>query len=215
MNLAAALVNAVADFGFAAVFLITWVAPDTFGEQAVRFLLLVMMMEFVVVHSSAVMGSVVVSRANRGLRTVALVKFGLFYSIFAGAFALAFKTWWPITMFWGQTLNRLLGVLFGQVPDDEQKTFIQRGWAASVLFYLLGATTTTLLPIPALGVTPAVIAAQHIPSSGLWVEQPQRVLAFGVLYFALTGWSDLKGHRWVKGAPFRSSSTKSGAGLSS
>ncbi|HEY6784664.1 MAG TPA: hypothetical protein VI159_06905 [Gemmatimonadales bacterium] len=199
MNNLGTRVNAAADFGFAAVFLITWIVPNTFGDHTLRFLMLVMMMEFVVVHSSAFMGNVMISRANRGAQATALAGFGVFYSLFAGAFALAFKTWWPITMFWGQTLNRLLGVLFGQVPDEDQKAFIQRSWIASVLLYLLGAFVTIVLPIPRLGITSSVIAAQQIHSSGLWVEQPQRVLAFGVMYFLLTGWSDLKGHTWASG----------------
>ncbi|HYK10967.1 MAG TPA: hypothetical protein VEV39_09215 [Gemmatimonadales bacterium] len=204
MNRLATLINAVADFGFAGVFLVTWIAPDTFGTHTVKFLLLVMLMEFIVVHSSTFMGNVVISKANRGTRAAVLVGFGFFYSLFAGAFALAFKTWWPITMFWGQTLNRLLGVLFGQVPDDEQKAFIQRSWVASVLFYLLGAFVTIILPIPRLGVTAAVVAAQQIHATGLWPEQPQRVLAFGVLYFVLTGLSDLKGHSWAPRPTFTS-----------
>ncbi|HKV70559.1 MAG TPA: hypothetical protein VJN62_04890 [Gemmatimonadales bacterium] len=199
MNSLATWINAVADFCFAAVFLITWIAPNTFGEHTLRFLMLVMMMEFVVVHSSAFMGNVMISRANRGAQATALAGFGLFYSLFAGAFALAFKTWWPITMFWGQTLNRMLGVLFGQVPDDDQKAFIQRSWIASVLLYLVSAFVTIVMPMPRLGITSTVIAAQQIHSSGLWVEQPQRVLAFGVMYFLLTGWSDLKGHIWASG----------------
>ncbi len=199
MNNLGTRVNAAADFGFAAVFLITWIVPNTFGDHTLRFLMLVMMMEFVVVHSSAFMGNVMISRANRGAQATALAGFGVFYSLFAGAFALAFKTWWPITMFWGQTLNRLLGVLFGQVPDEDQKAFIQRSWIASVLLYLLGAFVTIVLPIPRLGITSSVIAAQQIHSSGLWVEQPQRVLAFGVVYFLLTGWSDLRGHDWASG----------------
>lgn len=199
MNSFAVLVNAAADFGFAGVFLVTWIAPDTFGQQTLRFLMLVMLMEFVVVHSSAFMGNVIISRAGRGARAAALVGFGLFYSLFAGAFALGFKTWWPITMFWGQTLNRLLGVLFGQVPDDEQKAFIQRSWIASVLLYLLGAFVTVILPVPRLGVSSAIVAAQHITATGLWPEHPERVLAFGVIYFGLTGLSDLKGHTWARG----------------
>jgi len=199
VNTLATLINASADLGFAGVFLLTWLAPDTFGHETVKFLMLVMMMEFIVVHSSAFMGNVVVSRANRGARATALVGFGLFYSLFAVGFAVAFKTRWPITMFWGQTLNRLLGVLFGQVPDEEQKAFIQRSWVAGVLFYLLGAFVTIILRIPRLGVTAAIVAAQHITATGLWPEQPQRVLAFGVIYFVLTGWSDLKGHTWASG----------------
>ncbi|MGD0483131.1 MAG: hypothetical protein ABSB58_00600 [Gemmatimonadales bacterium] len=31
----------------------------------------------------------------------------------------------------------------------------------------------------------------------MWIAQPQRVLAFGVVYFALSGWSDLASHAWA------------------
>ena len=65
--------------------------------------------------------------------------------------------------------------------------------------YLLRAFATLVLPVPRLGITPAVIAAQQIHATGLWVEQPQRVLALGVVYFLLTGWSDLRGHDWTSG----------------
>jgi hypothetical protein len=197
VNQLVALVNALSDFAFAGMFLVTWIAPGTFGVQTVRFLMLVMLMEFVVVHSSAFMGNVVVSRADRGARSITLLGFGLLYSLFAGAFSLAFKSWWPIVTFWSQTLNRLLGVLLGQVPDEDQKAFVMHTWAASALFYLVGCLATVLLPVPHLGITPEVIAAQHITAGGLWVDQPQRVLAFGVIYFMLNGWSDLRGHRWA------------------
>jgi hypothetical protein len=54
-----------------------------------------------------------------------------------------------------------------------------------------------VLPVPRFGLTPDVVLAQHLPSGGLWIEQPQRAMAFGFLYFVLVGLSELFDHRWV------------------
>ncbi len=191
------LLNAVPDFAAAGVFLVTWVAPRAFGDEMVKRLLLVMLMEFIVIHSAAFMGNVALSNANRARRGLSILGLGAFYTLFAGGFSLAFHSWWPVGTFWGQTVNRLLGVIVGQVPGEEQKAFIMRGWAASGILYLLGCFLTLLLPVPRLGLTPAAVAAQHIPGGGIWVNEPQKVVAFGFLYFSLMGWSELSAHAWA------------------
>jgi hypothetical protein len=43
-----------------------------------------------------------------------------------------------------------------------------------------------------------VIERLHLPGSGLWISAPYRVLAFGVLYYALTAWWELVGPRWLE-----------------
>jgi hypothetical protein len=193
----AGLFNALPDFTFAGVFLVTWIAPLTLGDRMVKWLLLVMLMEFIVIHSAAFMGNVALAHSDRLKRSMGILGFGVFYTLFAGGFSLAFRSWWPITTFWGQTINRLLGVIVGQVPSEDQKAFIMRGWAASGIFYLLGCMVTLLLPVPRLGLTAPVVAAQHLTGGGAWVDQPQKVIAFGFLYFSLMGWSELYGHAWA------------------
>jgi hypothetical protein len=194
------LLNALPDLAFSVVFLVTWIRPDALGEFMVRWLLLVMLMEFIVLHSAALMGTVALAPGSRARRGLAILGFAVLYTLFAGAFSLAFKSWWPLASFWALTLNRLLGVLIGQVPDEEQKAFVMRGWSAGIAFYVLGCFATVFLPVPALGLTPAVVAAQHIPGKGLWVEQPHKVIAFGFLYFLLTAWSEANAHAWMRRA---------------
>jgi len=128
----------------------------------------------------------------------AIVGLGLFYSLFVAGFALAFKTWWPFVAFWVLTANRLLGILVGQAPEGEEKALIQGGWAVTCVTYLVFVFATTLLPIPTLGITDAVVARQDLPGSGLWVDQPHRVIAFGFFYFATVGWSELYSHAWFR-----------------
>lgn len=193
----AGLLSALPDFGFAGVFLITWIRPSTFGPFMVKWLLVVMLVEFIIIHSAAFMGVVGFAAGTRAVRGLRIVGLGAFYTLFAGAMSWVFRSWFPITAFWGQTLNRLLGAMLGQGQDVGQKAVVMAGWAASTAFYLLGCFATILLPIPRLGIAPEVVAAQRIPGGGLWVEHPEKVIAFGVLYFGLTGWSELHTHRWA------------------
>ncbi len=53
--------------------------------------------------------------------------------------------------------------------------------------YVFGVFATIVLPVPRLGITPEVVAGQGFTSSGAWIEEPQRVIAFGVLYFTILG----------------------------
>jgi len=138
---------------------------------------------------------------HRGDGLKAAVGIGLFYSLFVSGFALAFKTWAPLVGFWGLTLNRLLGPMVGQAEPGGERDLLRRGWAASALFYVLAVTLTTILPMPRLGISRQIVDAADLPSSGLWVEEPSRVLAAGFLYFAVLTWSELNDHRWAQRGP--------------
>jgi hypothetical protein len=142
-------------------------------------------------------------KASRGGKATGLLALGGFYTLFVGAFSLAFKSWWPLVSFWGLTMNRTLGVLIGQVPSGEERDFVQRTWAVSALCYLVFTFATIALPLPRLGITPEVVVQQRLPGSGLWVEQPHRVIAFGFLYFTVVGFSELGRHRWMTTVPGR------------
>lgn len=124
--------SALPDFGLAATFLVTWIAPHALGARMVFDLTLVMLLEFIVVHSSAFMGNVLVGDLNRRKKTAAVLGLGAFYSLFVAGFSLGFHTWWPMLAFWGLTLNRLLSVLLGQAPTGREKTLVMGGWAISV-----------------------------------------------------------------------------------
>lgn len=198
----------IPDFALAGTFLITWLNPYALGEMAVQYYLLTMLLEFIIVHSSGFMGSVAFSRNSAVLRLRNIFGLALFYSLFVGGFALGFTTWWPLYAFWGLTLNRMLGILIGDAPVGRERQYVQAGWALSIIYYLGGAFATVWLPVPALGMTREVRAALDLPGGGLWVDEPQRVLAFGVLYFGLTGVGEVLGwarnENFLKGMPAKS-----------
>jgi hypothetical protein len=196
---------ALPDFALAGAFLVTWIDPFALGATAVPYYLLTMLLEFVIVHSSAFMGNVLLSSEAPARRLRNVLGLGLFYTLFVGGFALGFGTWWPIWAFWGLTFNRMLSVILGDAPEGRERQYVRAGWALSVMYYLGGAFATTLLPVPEFGVTAAARGALDLPGGGLWVDEPQRVLAFGFLYFGMTGIGEVLGwarnEKFLKGVP--------------
>lgn len=193
------VMSAAPDLAMGVTYLVTWIAPEAIRPAMVSWLTGVMVLEFIIIHSSAFMGTVMFGKADRRGKAITLLGLGGFYTLFVGGFSLAFKTWWPLVSFWGLTVNRILGVLIGQVPRGEEREFIQRNWAVSALGYMVFTFATVLLPVPRLGITREVVARQHLPGSGLWVDQPHRVIACGFLYFTVLGLSELVRHRWMAG----------------
>lgn len=192
-----AVVAALPDLGLSSVFLGTWIAPHWLGVDRIGHLLLVMLLEFIVVHSAGFMGVAALTDNWKFSRAKSILGLGVFYTMFVGGFALAFETWWPLVAFWGLTVNRLLSAIVGKPPRGEAARIVRDGWAVGAIAYIGSVFLTTWLPVPRLGVTSDVVAAAHLPGSGLWIDQPYRVLAAGFLYFLLIGVSELFDHRWI------------------
>jgi hypothetical protein len=54
--------------------------------------------------------------------------------------------------------------------------------------YLAGVILTAILPLPRLGIVePCTAYGLPAGARGAWVDEPQRVLAFGLLYFLAVG----------------------------
>jgi len=195
---AAAVFSALPDGAIAVVALITWINPTVLGPDLVRWFVLLMLVEFIAVHSAGFLGTVAFSNQTTAKRVWQSIGLCLFYSLFLAGFSLGFRTWWPIVGFWFLTLNRLSSVLFGQAPDGDERALIVGGWGAGVVFYLFGAFATVLLPVPRLGITRSVVSELGLPGEGLWVDEPERAVAFAAIYFALAAWSELVSHRWLR-----------------
>jgi len=189
--------NVLPDLAFGAVFLVAWIAPATLGDQVFRRLFLFLLMEFVVLQAAGLMANVTIEISNRAVRGAVVLAFAAFYTVFAGAISIAMASWLPLLGFWGLTLNRLLGVFLRQVPDEETKRFVQRGWEAGLSYFMAGFILVTLLPVPPLGLTRTYALAHPIIGAAPWVAEPQKVMAFGVFYYLLTAWSDWVDHRWT------------------
>ncbi len=201
MRTLGALLSAIPDFAAAAVFYVTWIAPTTFGETMVAHLVLVMLLEFLVVHSTAFMGFAVYGAGSRRQRLGMMLGLTALYALFAFGFSAGFGTWWPVQAMALLALNRSLPLLLGALPDARELDTLMAAWAVSVIFYLGGVTLTLMQPVPPYGITPEVIAAQGFQVGGEWPEQPYRPIAFGVLYFTAQGLFELATGLWMARRP--------------
>ena len=195
MPLPRAVASALPDVALSVVCLAVWIAPTAFSPDLPRWIMLTMLLEFVVIHSSAFMGQVLFADGAAGKRAMAVLGLGGFYTLFVGGFALTFHTAWPLVSFWLLTLNRMASVLFRPTPGAGQRPYLNATWAAHVLCYLLGAFATIFPAVPRLGFTPGFVASLRLPGSGLWISQPWRVVAFGAIYFAAVAaleWTDYR-----------------------
>jgi hypothetical protein len=189
----ARLASALPDLALSAGCAVTWARPDLVAPWVPRWILLTMLLEFIVVHSSGFMGVFAFGRQSKREVILATLGLGALYSLFAAGFSLGFHTWWPFTSFWLLTLNRLTGSLLYRDPDDDGSAqgMFMAGWALSSLCYLLGVTYTSAADLPRLGFDARVVASLHLEGGGLWVDEPWRVVAFGAVYFGVIGLLEL------------------------
>ena len=201
IELLSRLVAAAPSALMAVVFLIAWIDPAYFGAPYVKNLMLVMLFEFVVMHSSVMCNAIIGATSSPlTLRLSLLLGLTAFYSSFVFAFAFAFHSWWPLWVFGYLFVCRFVYLV---VPGEFERKIAgaSKVWVASALAYLLGAFFTVLMPLPRLGITPDVIDAMQMSKnmSGAWVDKPWIVLAFGAIYFAAQAAAQyrfaLDGHR--------------------
>lgn len=181
------IISSTFDIALAILFFVTWADPTSSWARPVGFMLLLMLLEFITVHSSAMLGATWASDEPRAKRLKTVVLMTLMYAVFIGAFSAGFMTWAPFLGFWVLSANRLLSMILGGRPGPEAKREAERGWARSVFLFVAGAFATTFFPVPRIGLTPEVMEGIDIAGSGLWVDEPWRVLAFGTIYFGIGG----------------------------
>ena len=175
---------ALPDFALAATFLVAWIRPYAPGVPSVRRLVMIVLLEFFIVHSSGFMGAAAISERQRS-RVAFTLGLGAFYTLFLVAFSMGFNDWWLLGSFWLLMGNRLLGLIVGQPPDDRRQMFVMSSWAVSVAAYLFAVSVGAMAEPPALGLTQAVVKAQEFSIGGLWTEKPQTALVAGAIYFAI------------------------------
>ncbi len=176
-------VSVLFDAGVAGVFLMTWLNPATGAAAPVALLLLVMMVEFLLIHGTVFLETTWLSdeTVKRRLRTMGFIT--ILYMAMAAGFAAGFSSWFPIIAVAVLVANRVLAVMFEPQPGPVARRASERRWLRDVVLYLTAAFMTVLIPFPRLGLTDGVVASLDLPGSGLWIDKPHRVMAAGVFYF--------------------------------
>lgn len=180
----AGILSALPDFAMAALAVTTWLNPERFGHETVSYLVLVVLLEFIVVHSAGFMGQASL-QPEKFKKIGGTLGLGLFYTVFVGAMSLAFKKWWPLVFFWGLTLNRLLRSLTAPKGSLNEGA-VALEWGSGAVFYLFSAFAG-LLPWPALGLKCGGEGCYGLTGGGIWIDRPQSALFSCALYFFLQG----------------------------
>lgn len=189
----------------AAMFLAVWIHPFVFGELSVKTAMLTMLVEFFLIHATgfftALGGN---ARIPDRLRIGTLVALCGFYVLMIGAFAWAFGEWWPLLAFGWLVVGKVLWAR-GDETGDDGMMWKMAAWAGSVAAYLFAVAVTSILPLPRLGMREELQPRFGFDDSmsGAWIEQPQSVVAMGVLYFGLLCAAKVLAARWSSKRPHK------------
>lgn len=186
------LLKALPDAVTAGVFFWVWLDPTGWRKELVAQGLLIMLVEFILIHSGGFFGAIVLNpKEERGRRIKMLLGLGIFYSMFVAVWSWQFSSWWPLLFFFWLVGAKLVNLLLGRRTPDELQQRQMGIVGMSVAFYLLCVVATLFLPLPKLGLT------HHghyygMPSSGEWVSHPHIVISALVGYFGLLAWAKFR-----------------------
>lgn len=196
MQFIKAIISAGPDFVLAGSFLIVWLYPFALGEQAVKYFLVLMQLEFIVIHSTPFLASISLAKLPLPKKLLFFIGLVLFYSLFAAGFSFTYGSAWPLISFWTLTLTKYPSLMFSPSAYRKDKS-IMRTWAVMTSSYLAGIFLIGLLlnlvgwSIPRFGLTEVVVKQLNLPGTDAWFKEPYGVLAFGIFYFVILGIYDL------------------------
>ncbi|TKR30762.1 hypothetical protein FCE95_11730 [Luteimonas gilva] len=183
--------------------LIVWISPLTFGQGAVKTVVLMMLMEFLLVHGTGFFTVVaLLEDVSRVKRLLAMSGLLCFYALFVGAFVAVFRAWWPVWVFLWLAASKAIWI-FAAPRDREAETARQMGaWAFSVVVYLAAVFGGVILPLPRLGITEELLPTLGLPGSGEWIERPHTAVAgMAFYYFAMAAFKGWRGGAMESAVP--------------
>lgn len=180
------------DVALGLVFLATWLRPDSPPAAPVAFLLLIMLVEFILIHGTVWLETVWFSRNSVSGRLKTMTAVSGLYMLFGVGMSVGFSSWFPILAVAILGANRMLSVIFDPHPDPVDRKAAERRWARDVGLYLLAVFSTIFVPYPELGIDAAHVAGLGLPGSGHWISEPHTVMAAGFLYFGARAFFELR-----------------------
>ena len=190
------LLAALPDLLTAAVATWGWFDPSGWRHALVGYAVLMMLVEFVLIHASGLFGMAITPGQAHPLSRRLLVGVLLFYLVLVGGFAWDFGDPWVFAGAAWLLLAKAWPLLGG---DRTRISQAQRAmWGASIVYYLLAVAATVLLPVPRLGITGHGGDYDMAGQGGLWASQPHTAIAALAIYFLLLGLTRLAGwdQRW-------------------
>jgi len=185
MSLARRFLIALPDGVAAALYLWCWVAPVAWHQDLVAFLVLVLLIEFVVMHASPFLGSIIYGEKmgfDRRRRMRIAIVLGVSYLIFAGLAAASFDAWFPFLIFVWLFGVKLFSAVVGFDRNAEGRGPEMSIWVLSVGYYFGAVFLTFFAPVPMLGITEDG-AVYGLRGQFEWANFPYKPIAVGFLYF--------------------------------
>lgn len=180
---AARLTSSLPDFALATGYLITWIAPYTFGDGVVRLLVIMIMFEFIILHSSALLMAFILGGFSSRGSLIGFIGLSAIYFVFAVGLSVLINAWWPFFTILLLTVNRALMMRqSGRTPARRQFSLII-SWVMGFLAYAAALVLCGSLTLPVFGATPEVGALQMPDVGGSFVEEPHTALSAGFVYY--------------------------------
>jgi len=189
------LFGALPDLVTGIVCLVVWMAPFAFGEGAVRTVVLMMLMEFLLVHGAGFFTAIAfMDDVSRGKRMLGMLGLLLFYALFVAVFAWSFRAWWPVGVFLWLVVGKAAWIFASPRDRAAEMDRQMKAWAFSVVVYLVAVFGGVMLSLPRLGITEALLPRLGLPGSGEWIERPHVAVAGMAFYFLACA-----AFKWMRG----------------
>jgi len=182
-------------FAVAATFLVTWIAPDALGANMLQDLLCLMMLEFVLMHASVMLGAMPLMAKTRAGKLRIVAGLAVAYSVFGVGLPLAWDALWLAGSFGALVVGKLVAVR--HIPDEGRIKVQLVTWGCTIACFILFVAGAAVFPFPRLG-----IDAEYVRfPGGDKLDDPHRIVGAGFLYWGATAalqcLSPLQvGHRW-------------------
>ena len=176
---------------------IVWISPFAFGQDAVKTVVLMMLMEFLIVHGTGFFtGIVFTDDVPPRKRLLSMAGMLCFYGIFVAAFAYSFQAWWPVWMFAWLVIGKAVWIFINPRDRAAEKERQMKAWVFSTIAYLAVVFMGLMLPLPELGITSALQPQLGLSGSGEWIEHPHIAVAGMAFYYFAMGW-----YKWRTSGP--------------
>jgi hypothetical protein len=176
--------GALPDAITAAACLAVWIAPLAFGLGAVKTVVLMMLMEFLLVHGAGFFTVVAfMDDMTKPMRLLAMGGLLLFYALFVGVFAGLFHAWWPVWVFLWLAIAKAAWIFSAPRDRAGEMNRQMTAWAFSVAAYLAAVFAGLMLPVPRLGIHADLVPSLGLPGSGEWMERPHVAVASMTFYY--------------------------------
>jgi len=174
------------EFALGAAFAVTWRDPSTLGVEWVGYAMMLVILEFILIHANAFLGWRAMLAPTPRDRLRAIAGFGGIYLLFGIGISLAFHSWGPVLAVVTLTATRLWSALRDPPPTELARAWFGGQVGLNAVLYLLLAACTVFLPIPELGVKSWMYESSS-SDPGLWEVHPQLPVFMACVFYSVRG----------------------------